>query len=137
MSFRDFRLWDNQTKRFVENSVSFHCMSNWQICPFTGAITDFVQPVDGDHYSNYNATANPDYYFDDGLIKAPRYEKHQWTGLEDKNGRKIYEYDDVRADSREFGVIHFRSGAFYLNEIPLCCIDTRTLESEGYFKEKK
>ena len=42
-----FRIWNKQTKKFVNNAYSLHCFSNWSVDAFTGEIYDYVGSFNG------------------------------------------------------------------------------------------
>lgn len=90
-----FRIWDNQAKRFIQNTASLHCESNWSIDAFSGELINFVRSIDGDYGSEvYTADFNPNYYADGlDVVKESRYILSQCTGIKDRRGNEVHEGD--------------------------------------------
>jgi hypothetical protein len=94
-----FRIWDKQSKRFLTNAASLHCMSQWMVDAFTGEVYDAVLTLDGDHTDNdiRSLSKSPNYYMEGTkIVKECPYIIQQYTGLTDGKNQEIYEGDIIQ-----------------------------------------
>lgn len=76
---KEFRVWCHRTKSWLHNEVtSTHVWSDYSIDIFNGKLCEYVTN-DGKHFHKHK---------DDSEFTI-----HLWTGLYDKNGKKIFEGD--------------------------------------------
>lgn len=65
------KIWDNQSKSYVENSASLHCVSRWCVDAETGNVIDVVTSLDGKHMS---ISEDMGWWMDgDKVVVGPRY----------------------------------------------------------------
>ena len=92
-----FRIWDRQTRSFVENSCSLHCFSDWVIPAFSGDPVDFVGSLSGAAAAQ-TPCPDPGCFFVDGkLWRGARYVPTQYSGVV-ASGVPVYEGDIVKFD---------------------------------------
>ena len=112
----EFRIWDKQNKEFSEytNRDPFFSTSN-------GKIFFWERTKDGDQYTGDIVMSDT----------GDRFVLQQFTGMKDRNGKKVYEGDIVaenftpemaaNGDTATVGHIFFAAGTFMINgDGPLC-----------------
>jgi uncharacterized phage protein (TIGR01671 family) len=105
---KEFRVWCHRTRSWLHNEVtSTHLWSDYSIDIFTGKLCEYVTN-DGKHFHKHK---------DDSEFTI-----QLWTGLLDKNGKKIFEGDILECPwhfnkkIKSVGEVVFWEGAFNLSK---------------------